>query len=271
MALMPKKAANNKKAKAAKTAVPAKKAPAKKPVAKKAAPKAPAKKPAAKKAAAKAPAKKKLINKTVPAKKNVKAKVTKSVAIKKIFGKPPFPIKSPKISAPGFNPVTVKPGKNRNLGAKFLSQQKKKLVNLREHMIAQMQGVTTTNLRSSGDDAQVSAFGMHQADAGSDAYEKDFALNILSQEQDALYEINAAIKRIEDGSYGVCEMSGQLIPLNRLEAIPFARFTIECQSQIEKENKGKHRWDTSAQFMDSVETFYEEEEPEEEDPDKLKE
>ena len=78
---------------------------------------------------------------------------------------------------------------------------------------------------------------MHQADAGSDAYDRDFALSLLSQEQDALYEIEEALRRIELGSYGVCELCNKNIPHARLEAIPFARFTVDCQSQIEKQRK----------------------------------
>jgi DnaK suppressor protein len=81
---------------------------------------------------------------------------------------------------------------------------------------------------------------MHQADAGSDAYDRDFALNLLSQEQDALYEIEEALKRVDAGTYGICEMSGKPIPQARLEAIPFARFTVECQTQIEKRQKSVH-------------------------------
>jgi DnaK suppressor protein len=92
-------------------------------------------------------------------------------------------------------------------------------------------------LRSRAEGSEASAFGMHQADAGSDAYDRDFALSLLSQEQDALYEIDQALKRIELGTYGTCEMSGKQIPHMRLEAIPFARFTVECQSQLEKQNK----------------------------------
>ena len=75
------------------------------------------------------------------------------------------------------------------------------------------------------------------ADAGSDAYDRDFALSLLSQEQDALYEIEEALKRIDLGAYGVCEMSGKPINHARLEALPFARYTVECQSQIEKQGK----------------------------------
>ena len=119
----------------------------------------------------------------------------------------------------------------------FVKKQKEKLLQLRDAMVDSMAGVAQDTLRSRAEGSEASAFGMHQADAGSDAYDRDFALSLLSQEQDALYEIDQALKRIEMGSYGVCEMSGKQIPKARLEAIPFARFTVECQSQLEKQNK----------------------------------
>ena len=119
----------------------------------------------------------------------------------------------------------------------FTRQQKEKLLQLRDAMVDSMAGVAQDTLRSRAEGSEASAFGMHQADAGSDAYDRDFALSLLSQEQDALYEIDQALKRIELGTYGKCEMSGKQIPRARLEAIPFARFTVECQSQLEKQNK----------------------------------
>jgi RNA polymerase-binding transcription factor DksA len=119
----------------------------------------------------------------------------------------------------------------------FVRGQKDKLLQLRDAMVDSMAGVAKDNLRSRAEGSEASAFGMHQADAGSDAYDRDFALSLLSQEQDALYEIDQALKRIELGTYGVCEMSGKQISHARLEAIPFARFTVECQSQLEKQNK----------------------------------
>ncbi|MFL6589670.1 MAG: TraR/DksA family transcriptional regulator [Chthoniobacterales bacterium] len=119
----------------------------------------------------------------------------------------------------------------------FVRGQKEKLLQLRDAMVDSMAGVAKDNLRSRAEGSEASAFGMHQADAGSDAYDRDFALSLLSQEQDALYEIDQALKRIELGTYGVCEMSGKPISHARLEAIPFARFTVECQSQLEKQNK----------------------------------
>ena len=119
----------------------------------------------------------------------------------------------------------------------FTRKQKEKLLQLRDAMVDSMAGVAQDTLRSRAEGSEASAFGMHQADAGSDAYDRDFALSLLSQEQDALYEIDQALKRIELGTYGVCEMSGKPIPRARLEAIPFARFTVECQSQLEKQSK----------------------------------
>jgi DnaK suppressor protein len=136
-------------------------------------------------------------------------------------------------------PVETLLGRNhrgRKLDA-FTRKQKEKLLQLRDAMVDSMAGVAQDTLRSRAEGSEASAFGMHQADAGSDAYDRDFALSLLSQEQDALYEIDQALKRIELGTYGTCEMSGKPIPHARLEAIPFARFTVECQSQLEKQSK----------------------------------
>lgn len=121
----------------------------------------------------------------------------------------------------------------------FMLMQKKRLLTLRDLMLDSMGSVAQDNLRSRAEGSEASAFGMHQADAGSDAYDRDFALNLLSQEQDALYEIDEALKRVDAGTYGICEMSGKPINHERLEAIPFTRFTVECQSQIERQNKAQ--------------------------------
>jgi RNA polymerase-binding transcription factor DksA len=119
----------------------------------------------------------------------------------------------------------------------FLAKQQDRLLQLRDNILDSMNGVAKDTLRSRAEGSEASAFGMHQADAGSDSYDRDFALSLLSQEQDALYEIEEALKRIDSGTYGVCEMSGKQIAHARLEAIPFARYTVECQAQIEKINK----------------------------------
>ena len=225
------------------------------------------------KKAPKSSSKKKVSKKKASGRTSSKAKKkasTKVVPPKKPSG-PPFPIKTP---AKFLRPLeeNTKPAKPPKFSSAFLERQKLKLAELRDHIVDQMQGVTKDSLRERGEGGG-SAFGMHQADAGSDAYEKDFALSLLSQEQDALYEIESALKRIEAHVYGVCEMSGQPIPVARLEAIPFARFTVECQSRFEQENKGKNRWEPAQPLMDSNETSDEEggEESDEEEKTKSKE
>lgn len=131
-------------------------------------------------------------------------------------------------------PVAVKkPGKKVKLSP-FLEKQRDRLLQLRDTLLDSMSGVAKDTLRTRAEGSESSAFGMHQADAGSDAYDRDFALSLLSQEQDALYEIEEALKRIEAGTYGICEMSGKPIAHARLEALPFARYTVECQAQFEK-------------------------------------
>jgi len=141
-------------------------------------------------------------------------------------------------SHPGSNNTPVlTPPKPVEIKDPFLKRQKERLLQLRDGMLDSMSGVARDTLRARAEGSEASAFGMHQADAGSDAYDRDFALSLLSQEQDALYEIDEALKRIEQGTYGICELCNKPILHARLEAIPFARFTVDCQSQLEKQRK----------------------------------
>lgn len=134
----------------------------------------------------------------------------------------------------------------------FVRQQQEKLLSLRDDLIGQMSGMTKDNLRAPASGGDSSAFGMHQADAGSDSYDRDFALNLLSQEQDAFHEIEEAIARVQKGVYGLCEMSGGKIPQARLQAIPFARFTVACQEELEKqEEQGQVRQPVGPLFGNS--------------------
>ncbi len=76
---------------------------------------------------------------------------------------------------------------------------------------------------------------LNEADSATDEFDHDLALTHLSVELDALNEVNEALKRIQNGSYGVCEESGKAIPAARLRAIPWARFTCEVEEQLEKQ------------------------------------
>src|SRR5438045_209233 len=65
------------------------------------------------------------------------------------------------------------------------------------------------------------SFSTHMADAATDSFDRDFALSLLSSEQNALFEIDEALGRIRNGSYGICELTGKKIKVERLEALPW--------------------------------------------------
>ena len=110
------------------------------------------------------------------------------------------------------------------------------LISLRDHVKSELSMHTEETLkRSSKDEAgDLSGYSQHMADAGTDTFDRDFALSMVSNEQDALTEIEAAIERIFEGTYGVCEMTGENIRDERLMAVPFTRYSIETQKQLEK-------------------------------------
>lgn len=230
-----KKAAPAKAKKPAPKAKPA--AAKKKPAVKKPVPakKPAAKIPAVKKIAAKKPAPKKAPAKKAPA---VKAPVKKPVAIKKVA-----PVKPKATAKPSAKPVPknlpplIKKAVPQVKLSPWLVKQQGRLLHLKDELLDAMNGVGRDTLRTRAEGSDASGFGMHTGDAGSDAYDRDFALSLLSQERDSLFEIDAALKKILDGAYGLCEISGKPIPHARLEALPFARYTVECQTDLEKNNR----------------------------------
>jgi RNA polymerase-binding transcription factor DksA len=117
----------------------------------------------------------------------------------------------------------------------------KLLLELREHVKAELDLHTAETLKHSTreDSGDLSGYAQHQADSATDSFDRDFALSLLSSEQDALYEIEEAIKRIRNGSYGRCEVTGEAIPKERLLAVPFTRFSIEGQREFEKNKRRK--------------------------------
>jgi len=109
------------------------------------------------------------------------------------------------------------------------------LLELREQLVKQMNGLAKESAQ------EMAGYSLHMADSGTDNFDRDFALSLLSSDQDAVYEIEEALKRIERKTYGVCELTGKVIPKARLEAIPWTRFTVEAQAQLEREGALKSR------------------------------
>jgi RNA polymerase-binding transcription factor DksA len=110
------------------------------------------------------------------------------------------------------------------------------LAELRDHVNTGLQTHAEETLKRSSreDTGDLSGYGQHMADAGTDNFDRDFALSLVSSEQEALYEIDEAIKRIKAGKYGICELTGRPIAKERLLAVPFARYSVESQAEVEK-------------------------------------
>lgn len=119
---------------------------------------------------------------------------------------------------------------NRNLKIKpEWAKYYENLLELRERLLHQMNGLAKESAE------EMASYSLHMADSGTDNFDRDFALSLLSSDQDAVYEIEEALKRIEKDTYGVCELTGKPIPRARLDAIPWTRFTVEAQAQLERE------------------------------------
>ncbi len=138
-----------------------------------------------------------------------------------------------------------------------------RLMDLRDQLTRQMNGLAKESAQ------EMAGYSLHMADSGTDNFDRDFALSLLSSDQDAIYEIEEALKRIEKNTYGICELTGKPIPKSRLEAIPWTRFTVQAQAQLEREGALRSRRLGALGTVDAVglnEVEAEEEEAAEEKP-----
>ena len=110
-----------------------------------------------------------------------------------------------------------------------------RLLELRDQLLRQMDGLAKESAQ------ELPSYSLHMADSGTDNFDRDFALSLLSSDKDAVYEIEEALKRIERGTYGVCELTNKTIPKARLEAIPWTRFTVDAQAQLERDGALRQR------------------------------
>jgi RNA polymerase-binding transcription factor DksA len=108
-----------------------------------------------------------------------------------------------------------------------MAKQRERLLRMGEHLSNEIHQMTAEACE------ELPSYSMHPADAGTDSFDRDLVLGLASFGQEGLYEIEAALKRIEDGSYGICELTGRPISWKRLKAIPWTRFSLEAEREIE--------------------------------------
>ena len=119
---------------------------------------------------------------------------------------------------------------NKREAAKY----KKILIEKREDILKEINHIARENLRSQKDaSGDLSGYSFHMADMASDSYDRELSLNIASGEQEVIYEIDDALKRIDEGKYGRCLSCDKKIPAKRLTALPYAKYCIKCQSKEE--------------------------------------
>jgi DnaK suppressor protein len=140
-----------------------------------------------------------------------------------------------------------------NYSPDFLDKQRQHLLSLQEALqggISQRPKIETT---------------ADEIDAASNESDFDFALSLLSSSSTALIDVAHALRKLDTGGYGVCELSGKVIPKARLQAIPFARYTVECQQQVEK--MGLRSTRNSRESIFSAEAEEQEEDIDQDGPD----
>jgi len=188
------------------------------------------------------PAQAKAARKPAKTSKPAKSKPARPAAVK-VTARPVAAAARPPVKLPPRLLPTRPERKSRKkpLTASELNEFRKLLLELRDRIVDDISFLAGENLNrsqreSSGD---LSSYSFHMADQGTDNFDREFALNRVSSEQDLLYEIDEAISRINSGTYGICEISGEPIEKARLKVMPYTRFSVRAQEQMER---GKTRY-----------------------------
>lgn len=129
----------------------------------------------------------------------------------------------------------VKSGKKK-FNKKELSDFKKLIIKRKDELLEGIKHISEDTLKKSQKDASgdISGYTYHMADVATDTYDREFSLGLATNEREMLYELDDALKRIEEGGFGVCEDCKTLISRTRLKAVPFARLCVKCQERKER-------------------------------------
>ncbi len=122
------------------------------------------------------------------------------------------------------------------LNKKELAFYKKLILKKKERILEDIKHISDDTLKKSQKEASgdISGYTYHMADIATDTYDREFSLSLASNERQSLYELEDALKKIEDGTLGLCEDCKILISRTRLKALPYARLCLKCQEKKEK-------------------------------------
>lgn len=111
-----------------------------------------------------------------------------------------------------------------------IAKFKKRLEEMRRHLTQSLKG-STAEVKTPDEST---GYSQHQADQGTDDFDRTISLEVTSREYNVLRQIERALEKIAENTYGVCDITGEDIPLQRLEAVPYATMTVKAQEQVEK-------------------------------------
>ena len=119
---------------------------------------------------------------------------------------------------------------------KELKEFKAIILKRKEEIDDEIKHISDDTLKKSQKDASgdISGYTYHMADVATDNYDREFSLGLASNDRQSLYDLNDALKRIEDGVFGLCEDCKRLITKVRLKAVPQARLCVKCQEKRDK-------------------------------------
>jgi len=123
----------------------------------------------------------------------------------------------------------------KKFNKKELADFKKLILKMKEHIVDEIKHISEDTLKKSQKDASgdISGYAYHMADIATDTYDIEFSLGLASDERKLLYEFDDALRKIEEGTFGICESCKNIISKTRLKAIPYARLCVKCQEKKE--------------------------------------
>src|SRR6478735_3399856 len=107
---------------------------------------------------------------------------------------------------------------------------KKRLEEMRMQLTHSLKG-STAEVKTPD---EATGYSQHQADQGTDDFDRTISLEVTSKEYEMLRQIDRALEKIDENTYGICDVTNQEIPIARLEAVPYATMTVKAQEQLEK-------------------------------------
>lgn len=124
----------------------------------------------------------------------------------------------------------------KKFNKKELAGFKKLILKRKEEILEDIKHISEDTLKKSQKEAcgDISGYTYHMADVATDTYDREFSLSLASNDRKALYEFDDALKKIEEGAFGICEECKLLIARGRLKAVPYARLCVKCQQMKEK-------------------------------------